>query len=673
MGKSNKKTNKPSKTTEDTANIENLEEENEQSYKLNHLFTNVNPLTLLNLATESTSVSSKPGKKKLFVYDRDSYGRTNYYFTITSPDYLKQLFENEDETANETSDNDNEDSDESCEEERREQIETCLSFISSIERYIAQLVIDRMPWDENPLTGRNQEMHKHCLKNVDFKNDIPFCKLKTNPKNDSSANDYNSDGKSLLHQLRKRKSECDKLDLQVFFRDMFATKELIKEQELSKNKNLKKQSIVPFDTTKSKDAKNDNNNSNNNNIQKESQKNNSNDETKIKDTSSDEEELFKNTNARKQEFLNKWSSMSKQQILHFIENYSLLSILVKEGGVSYKVTNETTNSHVGPNYTTNKDFKKSFKVIDRKITSSYKTLDGFMDFPKYVYKSKETFFGKYLLNSNPQELDWDIPQLLDMSFFTNSLITERNLLYSTVWANFMEGLINHYMESEIIPAVERDVCFQLLQPSLKLLYYLKKYDQGKKMKAEEEDDDDEGMLPKIFEPCLKELDDLYMSKNREEQDKRLEKFVSFAEYYIEVYYIPALVMMILENVKNYNVNVINIIDGLGPLFYYIDGDEDKYEDDDDEEEGDDDYDDDVDSRIDLNDEGVGEEEIRKEVEQYITTLIDKKKEELNNNNNNSIEELNEKDKEEEQESSFSDFKLFTLCRIFLLSVENKWL
>lgn len=643
MAKIFNKVNKGTKLSEenDSESSKNNQDDLEQSYKLNHLFTNVNPLTLLNLATETSSMASCKNKKTSEL-DRHTSGRTNYYFTITSPDYLKQLFENDEE----------EEDVEVSEDEKREQIETCLSFISSIERYIAQLAIDRMPWDKNPLAVRNPEKHKHCLKNVDFKNDIPFCQLTSEEPTDENIDQNRSDGKSLLHQLRKRKSECDKLDLQVFFRDMFATKELIQEQELSKNKNLKNQLMVPFDTSEA-------------NIQKREF-----DSDSVRDeyhaasgeTMRDEEDvIFKSVAAKKQDFLNRWCSMSKEEILHFLENYSLLSILVKEGGVSYKVTSQTTNCQVGPNYTTNKDFKKSFKIIDRKLSSTYKTLDGFIDFPKYVYNSKETFFGKYLLNSNPQELDWDIPQLLDISFFTNSLITERNLLYSTVWANFMEGLINHYMENEIIPAVERDVCFQLLQPSLKMLYYLKKHDQKKK---EEEGD----VLPKAFEPCLKELDNLYMSSNRAEQDKRLEQFVRFAEYYIEVFYIPALVMMILENVKNYNVNMINIIDGLGPLFYYIDTEEDK-----------DDYDeetDHLDSEIDSNDDSIGDDKIRKEVEEYINTLIDKKKEESVNVEDEGIEADNNNEDTEQDfraDSSFSDFKLFTLCRVFLLSVENKWL
>ncbi|XBW36926.1 hypothetical protein QEN19_002505 [Hanseniaspora menglaensis] len=632
MAKTSKKLGKNVKDNDHqaakNAQVLHDDDDTEQSYKLNHIFQNVNPLTLLNLATEDTPVLSNPAKKSLYDIDRESYGRTNYYFTITSPDYLKQLFESEDD------DDDNEKS--ICEDERIEQIETCLSFISSIERYIAQLAIDRMPWQKNPLSKRDPHQHKHCFKNIDFKKDIPYCKQEIHTGDDNNSKADESSGKGLLHQLRKKKNECDKLDLQLFFREMFATKELIKEQSLAKNKNLKKQSVVPFET--------------NQNFQQPDFGVSGDEDSASYHSEGSVNSLFTSSSARKQDFVNKWCSMSREQMLHFLENYSLLSILVKEGGVSYKVTNQTTNSHVGPNYTTNKDFKKSFKVIDRKLTKTYKTLDGFMDFPKYVYNSKETFFGKYLLNSNPQELDWDIPQLLDMSFFTNSLITERNLLYSTVWANFMEGLINHYMENEIIPAVERDVCFELLQPSLKLLYYLKKYDQGIKSS-------DEGLLPKVFEPSLKELDDLYMSSNRKEQDKRLEKFVRFAEYYIEVYYIPALVMMILENVKNFNSNVINIIDGLGPLFYYIDGEEEK---------------DDDDEQANVDDDIVGEDEIRKEVEQYISSLIDKKKKEEN------VDDITNKAEDfdglqHSEETSFSDFKLFTLCRIFLLSVENKWL
>ncbi|CCE65940.1 hypothetical protein TPHA_0N01590 [Tetrapisispora phaffii CBS 4417] len=60
--------------------------------------------------------------------------------------------------------------------------------------------------------------------------------------------------------------------------------------------------------------------------------------------------------------------------------------------------------------------------------------------------------------------------------FTEEAYTE-NYVFSSIWANFMEGLINHYLEKVIIPHSEMKVCQQLYKPMMKIISLYNEYNE----------------------------------------------------------------------------------------------------------------------------------------------------------------------------------------------------
>lgn len=54
---------------------------------------------------------------------------------------------------------------------------------------------------------------------------------------------------------------------------------------------------------------------------------------------------------------------------------------------------------------------------------------------------------------------------------------DENYVFSSIWANFMEGLINHYLEDVIIPRSEMKVCQQLYKPMMKIISLYNEYNE----------------------------------------------------------------------------------------------------------------------------------------------------------------------------------------------------
>lgn len=575
----------------------------------NDSFRNVVSLNFLNSAIDEMNYQSninagdasnedtKPNSHNQHRLNRNTFSRANYYFTITSPDYIKQLFEQDYEDSSEGK------------KELSSQIHTITSFINSVERHLAQGFLDRSSMavvqerrshyktKEDPLTKETFERpHVHGLFKEYFNSSLqetplfeylqcpnlkPFMSplwvdvFNLKKHTDVTTEELETVYKSVFDAstYKSHIDSCKDMDLQVLFREIFSTKELGREQELNKCKLA--EVLSNFKIMKKERAEE---------IERDFVnifQNNSFEETKLYESiaSSKAYPWVLPVDQRKSLFIDEFKNKNEMDTITFMQNYTLLSSLVKQGGPNYKntTTEETDDDSLNGSSdiasTNEADLKRAqnevlgddrFTIMEVNIARTPRLM-----FREYIENSKRKFLGQYFEdNKISKELFWDHPELqLDFEKVLTAQITERNVLYSVAWANFMEGLINHYMEEEIIPAVETDVCQKMLQPALKLLYYMKKYDALQECKGVDLKDRE---ISTSFKKLLREFDDLFYNTNSQEQDKRLQKFVDQAERYIELYYIPALVMMLMESMKNYNYLAIKVIEGLGPLFYYLD-------------------------------------------------------------------------------------------------------
>lgn len=220
--------------------------------------------------------------------------------------------------------------------------------------------------------------------------------------------------------------------------------------------------------------------------------------------------------------------------------------------------------------------------------------------------------------------------------FTESSYDE-NYVFSSIWANFMEGLINHYLEKVIVPHSEMKVCQQLYKPMMKIISLYNEYNElmekserngflpaleatnsnekiqngevSTKLKFSEDvrpvavNNDDivsrerlqraqkllwqaRKDIPKTISKELSLLSEMYSTLSADEQDYELDEFVCCAEEYIELEYLPGLVEVLFKNCGSNIFWKIMLV--LEPFFYYIEdvGDgEDEEEDLEEEEEG----------------------------------------------------------------------------------------
>lgn len=189
--------------------------------------------------------------------------------------------------------------------------------------------------------------------------------------------------------------------------------------------------------------------------------------------------------------------------------------------------------------------------------------------------------------------------------FTESTYDE-NYVFSSIWANFMEGLINHYLEQVIVPHSEMKVCQQLYKPMMKIISLYNEYNElmeksehngflptpdnakdpfqlGKNVAETYEVGDcvtQERLqraqrllwqarqdIPKTISKELTLLSEMYSTLSADEQDYELDEFVCCAEEYVELEYLPSLVDVLFQNCGSINFWKIMIV--LEPFFYYI--------------------------------------------------------------------------------------------------------
>ncbi|CAB4256370.1 similar to Saccharomyces cerevisiae YKL075C Putative protein of unknown function [Maudiozyma barnettii] len=183
---------------------------------------------------------------------------------------------------------------------------------------------------------------------------------------------------------------------------------------------------------------------------------------------------------------------------------------------------------------------------------------------------------------------------------------DEDYVFSSIWANFMEGLINHYLEKVIVPHSEMKVCQQLYKPMMKIISLYNEYnelmekslkngflpapsdsevveDKEKKVIADSERDDivtKERLaraqkllwqarqdIPKTISKELTLLSEMYSTLIADEQDYELDEFVCCAEEYVELEYLPELIDVLFING---NTRAFwKVLLALEPFFYYI--------------------------------------------------------------------------------------------------------
>ena len=206
---------------------------------------------------------------------------------------------------------------------------------------------------------------------------------------------------------------------------------------------------------------------------------------------------------------------------------------------------------------------------------------------------------------------------------------DENYVFSSIWANFMEGLINHYLEKVIVPHSEMQVCQQLYKPMMKIISLYNEYNElmeksernGFLPTQTTEDGvepavvekaadgigsstdtptaashtDDTGNsgggnktgdasrerlqraqkllwqarqdIPKTISRELTLLSEMYSTLSADEQDYELDEFVCCAEEYIELEFLPSLIDVLFKNCGSHIFWKVLLV--LEPFFYYI--------------------------------------------------------------------------------------------------------
>ncbi|CCK71456.1 Aan1p KNAG_0H00400 [Huiozyma naganishii CBS 8797] len=182
---------------------------------------------------------------------------------------------------------------------------------------------------------------------------------------------------------------------------------------------------------------------------------------------------------------------------------------------------------------------------------------------------------------------------------------DENYVFSSIWANFMEGLINHYLEKMIVPHSEMKVCQQLYKPMMKIISLYNEYNElmeksekngflpspnserdvtlmNKSMENGIEEDliSQERLqraqkllwqarqdIPKTISKELTLLSEMYSTLSADEQDSELDEFVCCAEEYIESEFLPGLVNVLFANCGSFAFWKVLLV--LEPFFYYI--------------------------------------------------------------------------------------------------------
>ncbi|KAG0670294.1 hypothetical protein C6P45_002604 [Maudiozyma exigua] len=181
---------------------------------------------------------------------------------------------------------------------------------------------------------------------------------------------------------------------------------------------------------------------------------------------------------------------------------------------------------------------------------------------------------------------------------------DEDYVFSSIWANFMEGLINHYLEKVIVPHSEMKVCQQLYKPMMKIISLYNEYNElmEKSLKngflpTPNEPDEENSKdaitengkedvvtkerlaraqkllwqarqdIPKTISKELTLLSEMYSTLIVDEQDYELDEFVCCAEEYVELEYLPELISVLFLNGNRKSFWKVLLV--LEPFFYYI--------------------------------------------------------------------------------------------------------
>lgn len=310
--------------------------------------------------------------------------------------------------------------------------------------------------------------------------------------------------------------------------------------------------------------------------------------------------------------------------------FLLLVILSQRGGPEYYNTNHSS---------TKDDENEENKVLEDDTVSENNSTKEDIRSQKTDKDDKKKQKQRKFYTLNEQIIRRNIKMN-----FTETKFDE-NFVFSSIWANFMEGLINHYLEVIIIPQSETKVCQQLYKPMMKIISLYNEYNDlmeksekngflqntsnieensdknnnestinkqgGNATKLESTDIVANERLhraqqllyqakqdiPKTISKELTLLSDMYSTLSADEQDYQLDEFVCCAEEFIELEYLPALIDVLFRNATNTNFWKIMLV--LEPFFYYIEGEEteNSESDDVDNDIGDDEVDDKQDPRV----------------------------------------------------------------------------
>ncbi|GAV54318.1 hypothetical protein ZYGR_0AL00500 [Zygosaccharomyces rouxii] len=270
-----------------------------------------------------------------------------------------------------------------------------------------------------------------------------------------------------------------------------------------------------------------------------------------------------------------------------IKFFLLLVTLSQRGGPEYWMDKDQNEDNSTTNIDENKDDKKHLNQHNHNKVENDSKKNAIFSLTEHIMR---------------QNINQD---------FTESAYDE-NYVFSSIWANFMEGLMNHYLEQVIVPHSEMKVCQQLYKPMMKIISLYNEYNElmeksehngflpapgdekdplklGKSVAETYEVGDcvtQERLqraqkllwqarqdIPKTISKELTLLSEMYSTLSADEQDYELDEFVCCAEEYVELEYLPSLIDVLFRNCGSINFWKIMIV--LEPFFYYIEdvGDE----------------------------------------------------------------------------------------------------
>lgn len=292
-----------------------------------------------------------------------------------------------------------------------------------------------------------------------------------------------------------------------------------------------------------------------------------------------------------------------------VKLFMLLVTLSERGGPEYWIDKNEPDKdkHKDENLKTEGEDEKEQKGSDSDNTG----------------KKKETLNTRVKLL--PTLTEYIMQQNINQEF--SETVYDENYVFSSIWANFMEGLINYYLEKVIVPHSEMKVCQQLYKPMMKIISLYNEYNELMEKserngflpksngiedleneipegtaKTEKEASDEivelsvslqnvnlnksdnivaqerlqraqkllwqaRQDIPKTISKELTLLSEMYSTLSADEQDYELDEFVCCAEEYIELEYLPNLVDILLDNCGSNDFWKIMLV--LEPFFYYI--------------------------------------------------------------------------------------------------------